>query len=570
MAIKANFSAYSSYVVDSLHQWDLNQVLTVEGLNLATVPEVHFSNKNMDRAIVRQATMTDHVVRVNIPNSLLQDPLRIYAHVGIYEGSTFKVVEAVEIPVIPRTRPSDYQIADTDDEVYSFKALENKLQNKADATKINARVDNIIAHNNDTNGNTELVDLRVDGDGTVYSSAGASVRSQAAKAADPNRLVHSYNLNDLHTAAVGYFLGTDDEVLTLSASQCYTDYIPVASGEQLIARHPWGAQFSVSCYDAEKRLVSQQSYTEDTPISGTNDSISAGYWHLFTVPNGVAYLRFNVSAAETVNSMIVRGSSADDIPTEYVAYDGTIDAPAYVNVMVKETAKRAGLVSTEDNTVIGSGALPVSEGIRENVAIGAYAMEALKVDTETDSQSGRYNVAIGKSAMRRTTTGNHNTAVGFQTMMDVTTGSANTAVGEDAMMTMGAGERNVAIGCRALQSATAGDDNVAIGQGAGYWSDDLHPTGSRNTMVGAHSGQTDGAGSDNVAIGYFAKATNGLNHTIVIGGGITAQKDGQTIIGNGGTVETLVMGDFIVHGTDGVKRQIVFNADGTCSWLAVS
>lgn len=125
--IKANFKAYSTYVTDSLHQWDLNQALEVTGLNLTDAPEVHFSNANVDRAIVRQSTMEDHIVRVNIPNSLLQDPLRIYAHIGVYEGRTFKVVELVEIPVIPRKRPLDYQIEDSDGEVYSFKALENKV-----------------------------------------------------------------------------------------------------------------------------------------------------------------------------------------------------------------------------------------------------------------------------------------------------------------------------------------------------------------------------------------------------------------------------------------------------------
>jgi hypothetical protein len=129
--IKANFRAYASYVTDSLHQWDLNQVLQVSGLNLTTVPEVHFSNANTDRAIVRQATMVDHVVSVAVPNSLLQEPLRIYAHIGIYEGDTFKTVELVEIPVIPRKRPADYQIQDSDEEIYSFKAIENQVTNLA-------------------------------------------------------------------------------------------------------------------------------------------------------------------------------------------------------------------------------------------------------------------------------------------------------------------------------------------------------------------------------------------------------------------------------------------------------
>lgn len=125
--VKANFNAYNSYITDSLYQWDLNQVLKVYGLNLETIPEVHFSNSNMGKAIVRQATIENHVVNVTIPNSLLQEPLRIFAHIGIYEGDTFKTVEMVEIPVIARKRPEDYTIEDTDEEIYSFKALENKI-----------------------------------------------------------------------------------------------------------------------------------------------------------------------------------------------------------------------------------------------------------------------------------------------------------------------------------------------------------------------------------------------------------------------------------------------------------
>ena len=127
--VKANFNAYSTYITDSLYQWDINQVLKVSGLNLDVIPEVHFSNSNMGRAIVRQATIENHVVNVAIPNSLLQESLRIIAHIGIYEEDTFKTVEMVEIPVIARPRPEDYTIEDTDEEIYSFKALENKIDN---------------------------------------------------------------------------------------------------------------------------------------------------------------------------------------------------------------------------------------------------------------------------------------------------------------------------------------------------------------------------------------------------------------------------------------------------------
>lgn len=182
--IKANFSAYSTYMVDSLHQWDIDQTLQVSGLNLTSAPEVHFSNANVERAIVRQSEMVNHVVSVKIPNSLLQDALRIYAHIGVYEGKTFKVVEVVEIPVQPRKRPMDYKLEDTDEEVYSFKQLENALADKA--TK--AQVANIVANVGST---AELVDARYGADGKTYPSVGEAVREQFAKQSDLYSTYHS-------------------------------------------------------------------------------------------------------------------------------------------------------------------------------------------------------------------------------------------------------------------------------------------------------------------------------------------------------------------------------------------
>jgi len=119
----------NTYTVESLYQWDKDQVLKIRGLSLPAVPEIHFTNAAMDKAIVRQASMdAAGVITADIPNSLLQKPYKVKAYVCIYSGSTFETLYKVEIPVVARAMPADYTLED-DQEVYSFNALENKVEN---------------------------------------------------------------------------------------------------------------------------------------------------------------------------------------------------------------------------------------------------------------------------------------------------------------------------------------------------------------------------------------------------------------------------------------------------------
>ena len=139
--LHVNFNAYSSYVTDSLYQWDINQKLTITGLDLTTAPEVHFANANMERAVVRQSTIDRGTITVDIPNSLLQAPLLITAYIGIYEGETFKIIESVKIPVIPKPQPTDYSFVDNVGEIYSFNEILNKMisfENKYGAVDLSA------------------------------------------------------------------------------------------------------------------------------------------------------------------------------------------------------------------------------------------------------------------------------------------------------------------------------------------------------------------------------------------------------------------------------------------------
>lgn len=126
--LRVNFSAYNTYVTDSLYRWDKNQKLVISGLNLSVNPEVRFTNEIMDKSIVRQSVCEDGVLTVSIPNSLLQYPYTIKAYIGIYEGDLFKTIECVNIPVIAQERPLDYVLTDSDGEIYSFNALDNKVE----------------------------------------------------------------------------------------------------------------------------------------------------------------------------------------------------------------------------------------------------------------------------------------------------------------------------------------------------------------------------------------------------------------------------------------------------------
>lgn len=103
------------YTVDPLYQWDKNQVLQIYGLSLPSVPEIHFANKTMTTAIVKQASMDEAgVVSVDIPNSLLTQSQDIIVYVCIIEDDAFRCLYKIVIPVHAKQKPSDY-IAPPDD-----------------------------------------------------------------------------------------------------------------------------------------------------------------------------------------------------------------------------------------------------------------------------------------------------------------------------------------------------------------------------------------------------------------------------------------------------------------------
>ena len=209
---------------DPLYQWDLNRVLEIRGLSLPSIPEIHFTNDAMTKAIVRQSTMDDAgIITVNIPNSLLQKPYPIKAYVCIYEGNTFKSLYLIVIPIKTRNKPGDYTLED-DPEVYSFNALENKIDNAlaesnkkyndaikvydASVEELNKKYDASVAELNETI--AREIENAVDG------ATGATVVSGEAMAicVDDKRGIYELTLTfDFEPSLIIFFEGEDGDCL---------------------------------------------------------------------------------------------------------------------------------------------------------------------------------------------------------------------------------------------------------------------------------------------------------------------------------------------------------------------
>lgn len=196
--IKATFYNQNRYNVSDLYQWDLNQVMTVYGLSLPSVPEFHFINDTMSRSIVRQATMDNAgVISVEIPNALLQKPYTITAHICIRNGDKFKSLYKMALHVKPRNKPTDYTI-EGDEDIYSFNVLENLVYEAV--ANLNVNTEKIISQVKESNEKLET-ELNAKYDDHVSMLEGTRETAETAlDIAKGKNQAHVFNTtNDLYS-----------------------------------------------------------------------------------------------------------------------------------------------------------------------------------------------------------------------------------------------------------------------------------------------------------------------------------------------------------------------------------
>lgn len=124
--LRVCFNCYGNYTTDTVYQWDLNHTLSITGLDIDHAPTVHFCNKKSETAIVVQSEMADGVITVSVPNQLLEEPYPIIAYIHTYDDNHAKTIEVVNIPLIKRAKPDDYQFTENVD-VMNFERLEKDM-----------------------------------------------------------------------------------------------------------------------------------------------------------------------------------------------------------------------------------------------------------------------------------------------------------------------------------------------------------------------------------------------------------------------------------------------------------
>lgn len=185
----------------------------------------------------------------------------------------------------------------------------------------NARVDNIIAHNNDTEGNSELVDIRTGVDGTVYASAGNAVRSQISGLENECFILNEeFNLIGIST--------NDMNVSTDAQQNGYGLLVKRISGIKRITTTIYANQASViycDILDANKNIIA--SANANNSLSRTPNPLSFTFTQNVEITTDYGYIRiysmdgtriaYKDYTGQTFNNDIMYGYSAGYVGEYY-------------------------------------------------------------------------------------------------------------------------------------------------------------------------------------------------------------------------------------------------------------
>lgn len=189
----------------------------------------------------------------------------------------------------------------------------NELKEEVAAfiTEVGERIDTIISNNNPTEGNSELVDIRVGAGGEAYNSAGAAVRGQIS---DVRTMVneriqgnYSINLFDKSRLVVGKMMtGNPGESVHETAKEGYAYYEFALEGAERYT--VTGTSHLSPEVDSDGKVI------VNVGKAGNVESLNFGKYNDYVRK---IYLNINLSAFPEDTYMLVKGN---ELPVEYSEY----------------------------------------------------------------------------------------------------------------------------------------------------------------------------------------------------------------------------------------------------------
>jgi hypothetical protein len=373
-----------------------------------------------------------------------------------------------------------------------------------------------------------------------------------------DKIKFSVSANILNESMVGSAAGWSNSGLDLTHTSGTTNPLQLNFGNLAVKNEEWLISFNA------------------TGVTSDYLYISFGNNPLTKVYNGDEEFNIVIPVSENNDSLIFT-------PTK--EFNGTI------------TNLQARKIVDEGGTEISLSSLTVSTGGTKKIKSGFWNVIIGTDNTLANSPNATRTIAMGYAALSKLISGNRNIAIGTHSMREVIGGESNISIGADTMMLVKQAEECISIGLSALSKGTGIKQCIAIGSGALAGKEGKGATsciaigknaglvaeGTNCIYIGSGAGIKDlrtgnivignGAfreaeyGNNNIVIGNGAySGSSSYDWCTIIGVGAQPDKAKQTVIGNSRTVETKVYGDFVVQGTDGIKRKIIFNEDGTCSW----
>jgi hypothetical protein len=126
----------------ALTQYDYNQAIQFQGMEIAGNPQVHFARKGME-AIVKIPTIeteTGYITTI-IPNSILQYDGEMTVYLYSINASTGKTLQSITFYVNPRQKPEGYTLQPDEPIALSAKFIEENTPGNSIEDRLTALED---------------------------------------------------------------------------------------------------------------------------------------------------------------------------------------------------------------------------------------------------------------------------------------------------------------------------------------------------------------------------------------------------------------------------------------------